>query len=173
MLRYPIVQSAYFVKDVEAAVERAVRQFGAGPFFVLENIQLRWAEHRGQSCSFVHTSAYGQWGNMMMELVQQDVEGPSPFRDMYAHGQEGIHHMAMMVDDLEDAYGQVRGSGLTVATRAVTQGGTEFAFVDTVAAMGHMLELYEKSEGLMGFYERVRLASVDWDGREPIRRLSL
>ena len=57
--------------------------FGAGPFLVSDNIQLAWAELRGVAGNFVHTSAYGQWGDVMLELVQQDSEGPSPFRDMF------------------------------------------------------------------------------------------
>ena len=78
--------------------------FGAGPFLVSDNIQLAWAELRGIAGNFVHTSAYGQWGDVMMELVQQDSEGPSPFRDMFEPGQQGIHHVAVMVDSMKDAY---------------------------------------------------------------------
>ena len=58
-----------------------------------------------------------------------------------------------------------------IAAKAMTLGGAEFAFVDTVSELGHMIEIYERSEGLLGFYEMVRLASIDWDGSNLIRRL--
>ena len=95
----PIVQVAYFVPDARAAAQRMVESHGAGPFHVIDRIELQWGELRGEPCDFVHTSAYGQWGGLMMELVQQDVEGPSPFREMYPPGRSGIHHVATMVDD--------------------------------------------------------------------------
>ena len=53
----------------------------------------------------------------------------------------------------------------------MTRTGTEFAFVDTVATQGHMTEIYERSRGLLGFYEMVRTAAEDWDGSDPVRTL--
>ena len=172
MLTRPIVQVAYFVTDARAAAERMARTFGAGPFFVIDRIELAWGEHRGASQDFLHSSAYGQWGDVMMELVQQDREGPSPFRDMYAAGEEGIHHVATMVDSLPETYAHYAEHGFELAARAETKTGTEFAFVDTVAALGHMVEVYERSEALLGFYGFVREASVGWDGEDPVRSLA-
>ena len=171
MLNEPIVQIAYFVTDAEQAAARMAARYGAGPFFFVERIQLAWGEHRGRPQKFLHSSAYGQWGSVMMELVQQDEEGPSPFRDMYAPGEEGLHHMAMMVDSLPATYAECETQGLAVAARAETATGTEFAFIDAVATQGHMLEVYERSEALTGFYAFVRDASAGWDGAEPVRRL--
>ncbi|SVC58497.1 uncharacterized protein METZ01_LOCUS311351, partial [marine metagenome] len=93
-LNYPVVQIAYFVNDSVVKAQKMAAQHGAGPFFLIEKIELAWGVHRGKEQKFLHTSAFGQWGNVMLELVQQDLEGPSPFRDMYAPGEEGIHHMA-------------------------------------------------------------------------------
>ena len=171
MLREPIVQMAYFVEDAAGAARVMARRFGAGPFFLVERIELAWGEHRGEPRTFVHTSAYGQWGPLMMELVQQDEEGPSPFRDMYADGQEGLHHVAMMVDSLAATYAECEAEGLQLAARAQTATGTEFAFIDTVDAQGHMIEVYERSDQLVDFYEFVRTASVGWDGLEVVRKL--
>ena len=83
------VQLAYFVSDILASALRAAETLGAGPFFVIEGIRLESAEHRGQSCDFVHSSAYGQCGDLMMEFVQQADDGPSPFRDLYESGEGG------------------------------------------------------------------------------------
>ena len=171
MLNHPVVQVAYFVNDAEASARQMAQRFGVGPFFFIEKIQLGWASHRGKEQNFLHSSAYGQWGHVMMELVQQDEEGPSPFRDMYAPGEEGIHHTAMIVDSLASTYEQCESLGLEVATRAETLTGTEFAFIDTVNQMGHMLEVYERSPGLTGFYDRVRDASQGWRGHDPVRRV--
>ncbi len=89
-------------------------------------------------------------GTLMVEFVQQDEEGASPFRDMYAPGQEGLHHVAMMVDSLADTYAYCREAGLEIASKAQTTSGVEFAFVDTVKSLGHMIEIYERSESAHG-----------------------
>ena len=79
MLSEPVVQIAYFADDAAAAARNMVERVGAGPFFLVERIQLAWGEHRGKPHKFLHSSAYGQWGDVMVEFVQQDEEGPSPF----------------------------------------------------------------------------------------------
>ncbi|GIX20999.1 MAG: hypothetical protein KatS3mg120_2675 [Erythrobacter sp.] len=49
--------------------------------------------------------------------------------------------------------------------------GTHPAFVDTRARLGHMLELYEPTPLLTGFYDMVAQAARDWDGRDLVREL--
>ena len=163
-----VVQIAYHVTDVRKAAARMHRQFGAGPFILSENILLESAKHRGVETDFVHTSAYGQWGKLMVELVRQEDDSPNtPFRDMYTKDQEGLHHTAIFVDDFDSAVRQFDDSGLSLATRCKTKtGGVEFGFIDATATLGHMIEIYESSPTLMGFYETVRVMSIDWDGRE-------
>jgi len=165
------VQIAYFVRDIRTAAARMHATFGAGPFFVIERIELARAEHRGRPCPFVHSSAYGQWGDVMMELVQQDVEGPSPFRDLYAPGEEGLHHVALFVDDVQQAIDHYGAAGMPLAARAQTHSGVEFAFVDATATLGHMIELYVGDATLRGFYEFVRNSAAGWNGDDPVRTL--
>ncbi len=169
-LQHP-VQIAYFVTDIVAAAERMSATFGAGPFYVARRIELARGEHRGSECRFVHSSAYGQWGDLMLELVQQDVEGPSPFRDMYAAGEEGLHHLAYFVPDLDAAIDHGARAAMPLAARATTSSGVEFAFLDARRSLGHMIELYVPDEALTGFYRLVRAAAVGWDGTDPVRML--
>ncbi len=167
----PIVQVAYFVSDARTSAQRMAETVGAGPFFFIPRIELAWGEHRGKSQTFLHSSAYGQWGEIMVEFVQQDEEGPSPFRDMYEPGEEGIHHVATMVDSQSEAYGHYQAHGFEVAAKAETSTGTEFAFIDAVSSLGHMIEIYEKSDQLLGFYSMVKQASKEWDGSDPVRSI--
>ena len=168
---YKIVQVAYFVEDIRAAALNMAATFGAGPFFIVDNIELAWGEHRGQDCPFVHSSAYGQWGDVMMELVQQESDGPSPFRDLYVAGQSGLHHVAAMVDSLPEAYMHFANANIPLVTRAMTKSGTEFAFLDATNSLGHFIEVYEKSETLLGFYDFVRQAASGWQGDHVLRNI--
>ncbi|MBT3463240.1 MAG: hypothetical protein HN453_13765 [Gammaproteobacteria bacterium] len=168
-LGHAVVQVAYHVPDIEAAAIAMANQTGAGPFFVSRNIVLAHGEHRGEPCPFVHSSAYGQWGAVMVEFVQQDSQGPSPFRDLYQAHERGLHHMAVMTTDIEASYQHFEDHGMPRVTRAVTDSGVEFAFLDALDTLGHFIEIYEASPQLLGFYDFVRTAAVDWQGEAPIR----
>ena len=168
---YKPVQIAYFVNDIEKSACRLSSATGAGPFYVIENIELERCEHRNQACNFVHSSAYGQWGDIMVEFVQQEDKGPSPFRDMYGPGEEGIHHVACFVDSVEDTIKNCSEQGYPVATLAKARLGTEFAFIDTRKLLGHMLEIYVPGESLSEFYTLVREASEGWGGDNVCRNL--
>lgn len=166
-------QLAYAVADVDAAALAHHRRFGSGPFFVPRHVALASSVHRGVAQPFDHSSAYGQWGGVMVELVQQHNPDPSALHDMYPHGsgREGLHHAALFVDDLEAAISRFEAQGMPLAQLSVTQTGTAFAFVDARASLGHMLELYEPTPQLTGFYDFVAGTARDWDGRDPLREL--
>ncbi|WP_086618836.1 VOC family protein [Erythrobacter tepidarius] len=166
-------QLAYKVDDLEAAAAAHHRRFGSGPFFVLRHVALASSHHRGVARPFDHSSAYGQWGNVMLELVVQHNPDDSALHEMFPHGsgREGLHHAAVFVDDLDAAIARFAAEGAALAQLSVTQTGTAFAFVDTRAELGHMLELYEPTAQLTGFYDFVAAAAQGWDGRDLLREL--
>ena len=170
----PVRQIAYFVADIYKAAAAHTRSFGSGPFFVLDHVALTRNEHRGVARPFDHSSAYGQWGDVMVELVVQHNADASAFHDMYPHGSGrfGIHHTALFVDDLATAIAEFAADGLALAQYAKTTTGTDFAFIDAVERYGHMVELYEPTPALTSFYAMVAGAANYWDGRNPIRKLA-
>jgi len=166
----PFVQTAYLVGDIFAAARAWAERHGAGPFFVLEHIALTDVVHRGRPGVLDHSSAYGQLGAMMIELVQQNSEGPSAFRDLYAPGEQGLHHLATFAPDFEAELAGYQERGYQVASRALA-GDVPFAFVDTSRDLGHMVEVYQDGPTIRGFYRMVSDAARDWDGRDPVRPL--
>ena len=169
----PVRQLAYKVNDLEAAAAAHHRTFGSGPFFVLRHVALSSSVHRGVARPFDHSSAYGQWGSVMVELVVQHNPDDSALHEMfpYGSGHEGLHHAALFVDDLDAAIARFASEGAPLAQLSVTESGTAFAFVDTRSRLGHMLELYEPTEQLTGFYDFVAAAARGWDGRDLLREL--
>jgi len=159
------VQIAYATDDVHAAARRWAGR-GIGPFFVIEHIALADVRIDGAPAAFDHSSAYGQWGSMMVELVQQHDPGPDPIV-----GVSGVHHVASFVDDFDEASAALIADGFGCRLRASTAGGQSFAFHDARDSIGHLLEIYERTDRLAGFYAMVRDAAVDWDGRDPVRVL--
>ena len=152
-----IRQVAYFCADVRLAAQAHHAAFGSGPFFVADNIPVARAVHRGTERPLDHTSAYGQWGDVMIEFVAQNNPGPSPFHDLYPEGsgRYGIHHVAVFVDDVDAALADFAARGAPCALRAEMADGFVWAFADTSATLGHMTELYAPTPSLIGFYAMV------------------
>ena len=118
----------------------------------------------GQPGRFDHSSAYGQWGPIMVELVA--VHDPQSLRS------PGLHHAAFFVDSFDEAAAELIAAGWPPVLVASAAGGTtRFGFHDARAELGHLVEIYEGSAALRGFYAMVAEAAVGWDGIEPIRVL--
>jgi hypothetical protein len=166
------VQIAYHVPDPEQAARRFARDFGWGPFFYLEHIELAVCSYRGVPAAFDHSSAYGQAGDMMIELITQHDDAPSVLRDCFARDAVGIHHLAYFVPQLGETLHQAQASAIEIALDARTATGTRFAMLDLTRELGHMVELYEPAGDLLKFYGYVKRAAAGWDGAEPFRRLS-
>jgi hypothetical protein len=158
------VQIAYAVSDVVEAAQRWAAH-GVGPFFVLDHIEVHHVRVRGEPGTFDHSSAFAQWGSVMVELICQHGGGPDPIVTT-----AGVHHMAHFVDDFASASAALTAQGMTETLYAETSTGMPFAFHDSRPDRGHFIEIYERTEPLARFYAMVRDASIGWRGTDPIRR---
>jgi len=168
-------QLAYYVPDIDHAAREHSRIFGSGPFFTFPHVPLTSSVHRGVERAFDHSSAYGQWGDLMVEFVALHSDAPSAISDVFPKGSEryGLHHAAIWVADLDGAIADYEARGMPLAQYSLTAFGTAFAFLDATASLGHMIELYARSEGLENFYAMVRDAARGGDGSDPMRPLEL
>jgi Glyoxalase/Bleomycin resistance protein/Dioxygenase superfamily len=172
------VQIAYAVADVDAAAHDWVETVGAGPFFVRRFIAVTEVIYRGKPASFVHTSAYGQWGNMMIELVQDHTLGPSVLTEQPGKPESNpsskprsavrVHHVACLVDDFAKTLDASAEAGIEVAMSARAR-STPFAFLDTVEMLGHFIEIYPRTASVTAFYALVADAAIGWSGTDPVR----
>ena len=164
----PPVQIAYAVSDIFRGVDKWIKDFGAGPFFIAEHIPLKNVIYRGHPSELDITVAYGQWGEIMVELVQDNGDGPSIIRDLYPPQKSGLHHLAYFVNDMDLVSAKLVEEGYVLAMSGQA-GENRFQFFDAISEMGHFIEIYEPIESLKYLYERVRSASINWDGSDPLR----
>lgn len=154
-----VSQIAYAVDDVADAAAAFASRLGAGPFFVRHHPPLPCTDGDGAPGIFRHSSAYGQWDDIQVELIT--VHG--------APRRSGVHHVARFVPDLDDEIARLGALGWPLVLRAETGSGTRFAFCDARADLGHVVELYEPTPALLAFYAGIRAASERWDGSSPVR----
>jgi hypothetical protein len=173
LTQHSVRQVAYFVPDVVTAARRHASLFGSGPYYVAEHIPLTLCEHRGRPAELDHTSAYGQWGEVMIEFVQQNNPGPSVFRDLYSDGQQGFHHVALIVDSLKVTMRKLNAAGYETALYAEVAPGVGFAMIDALRDYGHFFELYEPTPMLLGVYDLVRRSAIGFQGDDLIRSFKI
>lgn len=159
-----IIQNAYFVNDIDAAIERWHRLWGIGPFFVRRHLVLPQVSYRGTPALLDISAAYVQAGPIQIELVTQHNDDPSAFREVFRAGQEGFHHVAMVPENYSGTLQHYARAGFPVVTELRTAAGRGAAYIDTRPLLGHMVEVYWPSESLTELYRQVAEAATNWDG---------
>ena len=167
-----IIQSGWVVRDMDEALEHWLAK-GAGPFWVARRQTDFELFYREDPVKLDLSVAWGQFGAIQIELVQQHNDAPSAFRDSFPGEIPGGHggafqHMGLFNPSYEEAYRDVLAQGFDCSLRGCVN-GTRFAFMDTREAFGFMLELTEMSPEMVGFYAEIEQASKDWDGSNPLR----
>ncbi len=161
MLEHPR-QIAYAVQDVRAAAEQWIAR-GVGPFFLNEHIEVGNSRVFGEPAEFDHSSAYAQWGDVMVELICQHNPGPTPLV-----GPSGLHHVAFFVDDFDEASQQLTAQEFPEVLYGEA-GSMPFGMFDARGELGHLVEIYPGTDRLKAFYALVQQAAANWDGSDPIR----
>lgn len=166
-----IVQMAWVVTDLDAAVRRFSRAYGCGPFMMNRHIKLVDPRHRGRAMATDFSLALTQAGDVQIELVEQHDDTPSVYRDLYAPGIEGFHHVAVIVPDVGKEVERYLALGFEVGSTG-RFGEADFAYVDTSPATGHMVEILPDNDTIRRFFGAVRRAAEGWDGIDPIREMA-
>jgi catechol 2,3-dioxygenase-like lactoylglutathione lyase family enzyme len=141
---------------------------GAGPFFVFEHNKADWAYYRGQATEPDLTLALGHWGDMQIEIIRQNNDACSPYRDWRLTGQEGIHHVCILVDDLASVRAVCAEAGAELIFNGGA-GGAEWFYADTGGGPGTMLEMLKHTADSRALMGMIRDAARDWNGSDPIR----
>ena len=137
----------YVVEDLAAGIERWSTHFGAGPFEVIEHLAFDEVTFRGAPAAYDHSSAFGQWGPVLVELTQVFSAEPPELQTML--GTPGIGHLGFLADDLDEAVAQL---GLT-PFHTGRSGPVEAVWLE---GPGHHVEVLKRCPEILGFYEHIR-----------------
>ncbi len=166
------MQACWVVPDIRAAVNHWVDTCGVGPFFLFEKVTFDNAMYRGHPTECVDiTAAMAQAGDIQIELVCQNDDRPSIFRDVVPAGKCGLHHMALYCRDYDADLAAYTQSGSEVAFSGLMM-GARTCWLDTVSKLGFMVELIEANSIADAVFEQFRSAARNWDGKHSTRSLS-
>jgi Glyoxalase/Bleomycin resistance protein/Dioxygenase superfamily len=164
------MQMCWVVPDLEAAIRSWAQSAGVGPFFWFDGVACTDGRYRGTPTEFpAVTAAIAYAGELQIELVAQDNDDRGVFRDVFARGQSGLHHMALVCKDYEAERDAYIAAGAELAYEAQI-GNSRTCWVDTTPTLGFMVELLEPSPTRDAGFAAMRAAAQSWDGINPITR---
>lgn len=164
-------QSAWVVDDIESAALQWAEFAGVGPFFVSEYHEgdLEQTLYRGTSSPITMKTALAQAGDMQIELIQPTGNARSAYRDTVPVGKTAFHHIGVWSNDLEADVASYLDNGFEVAAKGKAGEVVGFAYIDTSATLGHMIELVEDTQEIRAAFKMIADSSMNWDGMNPIR----
>jgi methylmalonyl-CoA/ethylmalonyl-CoA epimerase len=168
----PIVQNAFVVRDLEASVAHWASKLGVGPFYAIEHIAFGPVFFRGRPLTMDMSVAIAQWGEVQIELIQQHDTAPSIYTEFAARHGEGLQHCGVMTPSLDEHLAALRPLGIEPVQWGATATGMRFAYVNSDAHPGAMIELIETGPAVEAFFSMVRNGAAAWDGTRPLRRLT-
>ncbi len=167
--REPITHIGYVVSDIEAAATRLAATFGAGPFLHIGHVPLSEATYRGASAHYDHSTAFGQWGPIMVEISHIHAAEPAGLAEFLAPAPPpAIGHVGWLVDDLAAASAELERQGLALVHTGGS-GPVQAHWHDGASLLGHPVEMLRRCPEILGFYATIGAASRNWDGQRPLR----
>ena len=166
------MQLCWVVPDLDAAMAGWTQTTGIGPFFYFERVTFENAIYRGKPSEFPNVSAaIAQAGPLQIELVCQNDDRPSIFREVVPAGKTGFHHVALYCTDYDRHVKTYAKAGSEVAFGGLMM-GSRTCWVDTLRTLGFMVELIEANPIAESVFAQFRAAAENWDGSRPVRTLS-
>ena len=165
--RYPIFQNGFLVNDLEESCTRWSRVFGAGPFQIFRHHRTERFSYRGKPVEADVSYAFGYLGDLMLQLTEQHDDTPSIYREMYARGEEGFHHIACLVTDFAAERQRLLDLGFEIACELYAD-GVDAAYFDTRSVTGGFTEIHGDPFRILGSFASWRRAHELWQPGDPV-----
>ena len=165
-----IMQIAFVPRDFDRAFRFWTETMGVGPFFQIKHSQEHLQDHvfRGRPCHADFSIMLAYWGEIQVELIEQHNDAPSIYKEQLDSGQDGLHHVCILVDDLANALQTCSQQGGTLLQGA-RSGASRFAYVETGGGPGTMLEMLQPAPEVRAYQQHMKAAAASWDGSDPLR----
>ena len=164
---HPIAHVGYVVECLAEAVQRWSVMLGAGPFYALENVAFDEVSHAGDDVVFEHSTAFGQWGAVPVELWEIHRLKPAGVLGPRFAPLNQLNHFSYVVDDVAAESARLEEVGFPAILSA--RMGSVHERIHDAPQLGHVIEVQQDGEVPRRFFDGLVRASRDWDGRRPLR----
>jgi hypothetical protein len=163
-----VMQIAYIVPDLKAAINQYVTGMKVGPWYVSEHFAGEDKLYRGAPTTVDMTIGMCYSNQMCIELIQQLNDAPSVYTEVRDRSGFGFHHWGVGTYEFEREAAHYRASGYELAFYTMLR-GAPLAYFDTTTNLPGMVELIEMNKMREDMFTMMYEASSGWDGADPIR----
>lgn len=146
-----LFQEAYFVPSIDEAARLWAEAFGAGPFFMVRHHRCDAFTYRGTQVQADVSYAFGYLGDLMIQFIEQHDDTPSIYRDVFAEGETGFHHVAYLVSDFAAERQRLIDLGYPLACELYAD-DVNAAYFDTRELNGAFTEIHGDPMHIMGLF---------------------
>ena len=171
----PIHHIGYWVDDLDAGVERAVRTLGVGPFLVhphvsFESFVLADGTAIEDPAYFDHTAAFTSWGPIVLELGVIHTAHPDIVA-AYGIRPGAVGHVSWIVDDLAEETARLESLGCALIHTA-SLGAVNVAWHAGGDLFPHPIEVHQAGPPILGMAGRLAALADGWDGTDVMRPMA-
>ena len=150
-LKNGVAQVGLIVEDLDWAIEHYWRVFGIGPWHIYTYGKplVKRMTYRGRPADYRMRVALSWLGPLRLELIEM-LEGDTIYAEFVAEHGYGVHHLGVLVDDMEAALAKAETAGLTMTMDGAgfgLDGDGHYAYLDTEDRLGTTFELIERPKG--------------------------
>ncbi|MFG6502280.1 VOC family protein [Microbacterium sp. P05] len=161
-------QIAFVVPDLDEATVGWHRSTNAGPFYIDRHVRPNITYRGTLGAPLEYSAAFAGLGDVMLELIEQHSDEPSVYRDTFAPGTGGVHHLGYIVPTLDGAIEHFRSAGVEPAM--IVHDSDPLIYFDTRSTTGGLMtELLVSGNERGDLFERVIASGRNWNGEHPIR----
>jgi hypothetical protein len=138
-----IVQRSYVYRDIEKRAKLLEEMYNLPPFKFLE-ARGGFIRYRGKKEQISIRWAANRIFNTEIELIEW-ISGENSFKEFLDSGREGLHHVAVVVDDYERYLEYFKEIGVEVIQYG--RDVNRWAYLGTEESIGVILEIMELRKG--------------------------
>lgn len=138
-----ITQIGLVVHDIEKTSRAYAHFFGVDKpdWFWTDAPEIARTEVEGEPSAARAKLAFFDMGSLQLELIEPD-EDRSTWRESLDRDGEGFHHIAFVVEGMQDKIGLLERNGHKLLQKGEYTGG-RYAYMDTSAELKLLIELLE------------------------------
>lgn len=167
-----VIQMAYVVPDLRKAMADWTDRLKMGPWFLFDPFRPLTQRYRGGPTDLSISIGMAYTGHMQFELIQQNNDAPSVYRETVTKRGYGFHHWGVSAPDFDKALSAQQAKGYELAFYAEPDRGIRVAYMDCTADLPGFIELIETGPAVEGLFTMMYQAALGWDGTDPVRAIA-
>lgn len=138
-----VTQVGVIVADIETKAKAWADVLGlpVPEIIITDTVDVAQTEYEGKSTPARAKLAFFHLGQVDLELIEP-IDGPSTWKDQLDRHGESLHHIAFVINGMQEKVAYLDAKGLPLVQRGEYTGG-RYAYVDGTARLGAVLELLE------------------------------